>query len=147
LADFKITTGNIFDSKADALVCPVNCVGVMGKGLALSFKRKFPGLHENYSRACEEGGFTIGSIHAYESLNRVILSLPTKLHWRNPSEVEYVRDGLKGLVAATRSLNIKSIALPMLGCGCGGLDFDLDVYPLMVDILSSTDLDYEIYVN
>jgi O-acetyl-ADP-ribose deacetylase (regulator of RNase III) len=129
--------GNLLTAQVDALVNPVNTVGVMGKGLALQFKNAFPENFTSYERACKAGEIVIGRMHIVRRLAspRFIINFPTKKNWRQPSKVEYVRDGLRDLVAQIRALGITSIAVPSLGCGNGGLDWS-DVKPLIVDALA-----------
>ena len=116
-------TGNLLEANVDALVNPVNTEGVMGKGLALQFKKAFPDSFANYERACKAGEVHVGRMHVVERLlaPRVIINFPTKKTWRQPSKLEFVRDGLVDLVAVVRRLGIQSLAVPPLGCGNGGL--------------------------
>ncbi|ADO68851.1 type II toxin-antitoxin system antitoxin DNA ADP-ribosyl glycohydrolase DarG [Stigmatella aurantiaca] len=125
--------GNLLTAEVDALVNTVNTEGVMGKGLALQFKKAFPENFVSYERACKAGEVVPGRMHIVHRLAspRFIINFPTKKHWRNPSKLEYVRDGLRDLVTHVRKLGIQSIAIPPLGCGNGGLDW-ADVKPLIV---------------
>jgi len=124
MIEFK--TGNILDANVDAIVNPVNCIGVMGKGLALQVKNAFPTAFETYKCACSRGEVKCGKMHVcVNNFNQhvcAIINFPTKSHWREPSRLEYVIEGLNDLVHIVRELNLKSIAIPKLGCGCGGLD-------------------------
>ena len=126
--------GNLFEAKVEALVNAVNTVGVMGKGIALLFKQRFPENYHAYAAACSAGKVRVGEmfITAGGELNgpRWIIKFPTKQHWRQPSQLEWVRDGLLSLKEVIREKNIKSIALPALGCGNGGLDWAV-VRPLI----------------
>jgi len=124
--------GNLLEADVDALVNPVNTQGVMGKGLALQFKNAFPDVFQSYVDACKAGELVMGKIHTVRRsmAPRFILNFPTKKHWRNPSKLEYVRDGLDDLVQQVHALGIQSIAVPPLGCGLGGLDWE-DVRPLI----------------
>ena len=126
-------SGNMLTAEVDALVNPVNTDGVMGKGLALQFKKAFPDAFVEYERACKAGDVAVGSMHVVTRLAspRFIINFPTKKHWRHPSKLEYVRDGLQDLVAQVRERGIRSLAVPPLGCGNGGLDWS-DVRPLIV---------------
>lgn len=126
--------GNLLAADVDALVNTVNTEGVMGKGLALQFRKAFPENFTSYERACKEGQVEVGRMHVVQRLAspRFIVNFPTKKHWRQPSKLEYVRDGLRDLVARVRALGIESIAVPPLGCGNGGLDWSA-VKPLIVD--------------
>ena len=124
------TKGNMMTSSADALVNTVNTVGVMGKGIALQFKEEFPRNFITYKVACSSGELTPGKLLITKELNsngeeKIIINFPTKLHWRNPSKYEYITEGLKELVKAISEHYIKSIAIPPLGCGNGGLDWNI----------------------
>lgn len=125
----KETSGNLFNSNAEALVNAVNCVGVMGKGIALQFKQKFPAEYfKAYKIACQNGELAIGKVQIFELKNtntnpNFIINFPTKNHWREPSKIEYIESGLRSLVEAIEQYKIKSIAMPALGCGLGGLDY------------------------
>jgi O-acetyl-ADP-ribose deacetylase (regulator of RNase III) len=117
--------GNIFDlsTSVNALVNPVNCVGVMGKGLALAFKHKYPENYKFYIDSCEKGNVKIGSMLVYKTCNfpEYIINFPTKQHWKNNSELYMIEKGLIALVQTIKDLKICSIAIPHLGCGLGGL--------------------------
>jgi O-acetyl-ADP-ribose deacetylase (regulator of RNase III) len=125
----KETAGNLFQSNAEALINAVNCVGVMGKGIALQFKQKFSAEYFNaYKIACQNGELAIGKVQVFELKNvqtnpRFIINFPTKNHWREPSKIEYIESGLQSLVEAVECYKIKSIAMPAIGCGLGGLDY------------------------
>lgn len=125
--------GNLLTADVDALVNTVNTEGVMGKGLALQFRKAFPEAFTSYEQACKAGTVEVGRMHVVRRLAspRFIVNFPTKKHWRQPSKLSYVRDGLRDLVAQVRALGIKSIALPPLGCGNGGLEW-AEVKPLIV---------------
>ena len=122
--------GNILKSTAKCLVNPVNCEGVMGKGLALQIKQNYPHTFESYKKACNEGKLSIGRVHTFFEEGKYIISIPTKVRWREPSRLEYVEIGLKEMMEIIKILPIYTVALPALGCGNGGLDWD-DVKPLM----------------
>jgi O-acetyl-ADP-ribose deacetylase (regulator of RNase III) len=120
-------SGSIFDSEAVALVNPVNTVGVSGKGLALEFKKRYPGAFKLYKDRCDAGLIKIGSVHLVhvsEDNPRFIVNFPTKRDWRKPSRMSYIQDGLYDMFMAIDELCIESIAIPALGCGLGGLDWD-----------------------
>jgi len=123
----KYVTGNIFESDAEALVNTVNTVGVMGKGIALGFKKRYPENFKIYADACKRNEFEIGMLLVTETqdLNgkKIIINFPTKRHWRNPSEYEYIEEGAKELVKIIKEKDIKSIAIPPLGAGNGGLNW------------------------
>jgi O-acetyl-ADP-ribose deacetylase (regulator of RNase III) len=124
----RYAQGNLLEAPTEALVNPVNEVGVMGKGIALLFRGAFPENTRAYEAACRTGEVQVGRmlVTANASLlgPRWIINFPTKKHWRNPSELEWVREGLKDLVRVVREQGIRSIALPALGCGNGGLPWE-----------------------
>lgn len=124
--------GNLLADDADAVVNTVNTVGVMGKGIALQFKRAFPEMFRDYERAAQAGELKIGQMHVWETGSltgpRVIINFPTKRHWRARSRISDIDAGLVDLVRVVQDLGIHSIALPPLGCGNGGLDW-ADVAP------------------
>jgi O-acetyl-ADP-ribose deacetylase (regulator of RNase III) len=124
----QLTRGNILKADAEALVNTVNCVGFMGKGIALQFKKAYPDNFESYRKACAAGEVQPGRMHSFEirsMLNpRYIINFPTKRDWRANSRYEDIASGLTALVAEVRRLKITSIAVPPLGCGLGGLDWN-----------------------
>ncbi len=126
---------NLLGADAEALVNTVNTVGVMGKGIALQFKKKFPGNFKAYERACKNEKVRVGKMFtvSLDSLTnpQYIINFPTKQHWKGRSRIEYVRDGLEDLLSEIERLDIHSIALPPLGCGNGGLDWESEVRPLI----------------
>jgi O-acetyl-ADP-ribose deacetylase (regulator of RNase III) len=125
-------TGDLLRADADALVNPVNCVGVMGKGLAAQFKRAFPAAFDSYRAACRRGDVVPGRMHIFETgattAPRYLVHFPTKRHWRDKSRLGDIEAGLTALVDDVKRLGIRSIAVPPLGCGLGGLDWN-DVRP------------------
>lgn len=142
--------GDIFDSKASCLVNPVNCVGVMGKGLALQFRRRYPEMYEWYREQCANHMIQPGQVAFWASKKRpnpVICLFPTKNHWREPSTVQMIDEGLAAFVKYAPEMKVTSCAFPMLGCGLGGLDFARHVRPLIETHLSVTDFDTEVYVS
>lgn len=126
--------GNLLDADVEALVNTVNTVGVMGKGLALQFKRRFSSNFEVYAGACHRGEVQVGRMLVVGTTGharpRYIINFPTKKHWRDPSQLEYIRTGLVALVSEVKTRGIRSIAIPPLGCGNGGLAWS-DVRPLI----------------
>lgn len=121
------TTGDIFESRAEALVNPVNCVGVMGKGLALQFKRRFPSNFTRYQEACRQQLVKPGRMLVVRhelGLPRFIINFPTKRDWRDASRLQDISLGLSDLVLVVRDCLISSIAIPALGCGLGGLSWE-----------------------
>jgi len=126
--------GNILRADAEALVNTVNCVGFMGKGIALQFKKAHPDNYDAYKKACDTGEVQPGRMFIYETGSMInpkyIINFPTKRHWKGKSLLEDVKAGLKTLNDEVRKRNIKSIAVPPLGCGLGGLQWDV-VKPLI----------------
>jgi len=121
-----IKNGDIFNSDCEALVNPVNCLGVMGAGLALKFKQKFPDMYKEYRYHCKMGYIKIGRIYSlYPSKNGdpKILNFPTKYHWRDSSDILNIALGMRDILDYIELKNIESIAIPALGCGLGGLDW------------------------
>lgn len=141
----KILLGNIFDSKCSTLVNTVNCVGVMGKGIALDFKKKYPGMFDEYQTLCKEGRVKPGQPYLYRDLaGNSIINFPTKDNWRSPSKFSYITKGLKWFQQSYQELGITSVAFPPLGCGNGGLKWD-DVGPEMYRALKDLPIEIEIY--
>jgi O-acetyl-ADP-ribose deacetylase (regulator of RNase III) len=143
------TIGDIFASDAEALVNPVNCVGVMGKGLALAFKKRFPRNFESYADACRVGMLRPGKVYVVplwaKARPRYIINFPTKRHWREPSRSEDIAAGLADLVAVIREHDIRSVAIPALGCGLGGLSWQ-DVHQQITDAAAGIpDVDVTLY--
>lgn len=138
----KFTTGNLLESNAEALVNTVNTVGVMGKGIALMFKERFPANMEAYARACEEKKVTVGKVFVTETGAllgpRWIVNFPTKQHWRSPSKLQWIEDGLKDLREFILENNVSSIAIPPLGAGNGGLEWS-EVLPKIESALGDLD--------
>ncbi len=132
----EIAGGNILEADAEALVNTVNCVGFMGKGIALQFKQAFPANFRAYELACHAGKVVPGSMFIYDNgrlINpRYLINFPTKRHWRGKSLIGDIRSGLRALTADVRRLGVRSIAIPPLGCGLGGLDWG-EVRPLIED--------------
>ena len=125
----KFIKGNLLESEAEALVNTVNTVGVMGKGIALQFKNQFPANYKTYIKACKNNEFHIGELLVTEEQSllggsKIIINFPTKTEWRKPSEYSYIEKGLVSLVKLINERKIKSIAIPPLGAGHGGLDWD-----------------------
>ncbi len=131
---FEFKQGNLLEEKAEALVNTVNCVGVMGKGIALQFKQAYPENFRHYEKACKASEVQPGRMFTVATgslLNpRYIINFPTKRHWRNNSKIEDIKNGLVALVQQVERLDITSIAMPALGCGNGGLNW-ADVKPLI----------------
>lgn len=133
--------GNLLTTDADALVNTVNTVGVMGKGIALQFKRAFPENYKAYKRACDQGNVQLGQMFIWDAgalapgKPRFVINFPTKRHWRSKSTLAIIRTGLDDLVRQLRDLPVTSLAVPPLGCGHGGLRWE-EVRPIIVEALS-----------
>ena len=135
----------MFESKCSTIVNAVNCVGVMGKGIALEFKKRYPAMYRDYVEKCDAGEVKPGKPYVYENHDGTkILNFPTKDHWRSPSKLSYVMDGLEWFVTNYESYGISSIAFPALGCGNGGLTWKV-VGPIMYHKLSKLPIEIEIY--
>jgi O-acetyl-ADP-ribose deacetylase (regulator of RNase III) len=147
----RYTTGNLLDADVDVLVNTVNCVGVMGKGIALQFRKAWPENYEEYRVACERKEVRPGRMFVHETGRlvkpRLIINFPTKRHWKEKSRIEDVASGLDALASEIRERGIESIALPPLGCGNGGLDWGI-VRNLIEDKLRCLgDVEVLIYEN
>lgn len=136
----RFTQGDILRAEAEALVNTVNCVGVMGRGIALQFKNVFPANFKAYEVACQRGEVRPGKMFVFDTGEltwpRYIINFPTKRHWRGKSRIEDIEAGLSALVDEIRTRNIRSIAIPPLGSGLGGLDW-AEVRPLIERALSA----------
>lgn len=137
--------GDMFAKPADAIVNTVNCVGVMGKGVALEFKRRWPANFDEYKSLCDRKELRPGKVfvhHNSDMLDRdswkFLINFPTKDHWKQKSKIDYIDEGLDDFLAQVGNLGIRSVVLPPLGCGNGGLDWE-DVRSLIVRKLSSVD--------
>ena len=145
----RYTTGNILDAEAEALVNTVNCVGVMGRGIALQFKHAFPENNKAYEAACARKAVVPGRMFVFDTgeltLPRYIINFPTKRHWRGKSRMEDILSGLDALTEELRQRGIGSIAVPPLGSGLGGLDW-ADVRPHIERALEALpDVDVVVY--
>lgn len=141
--------GNLLDSDCDILVNTVNCVGVMGKGIALDFKKKYPEMYEKYRQNCNNGLIKTGHVWWWDDKDKRIANFPTKQHWRNPSKIEWIREGLDDLcfhLFKSYPTSQTSIAIPPLGCGNGGLNW-VHVRPLIEEYIGSlNNLKADVYI-
>ncbi|MDD9875296.1 MAG: macro domain-containing protein [Gammaproteobacteria bacterium] len=138
---------NLFDSNAQTLCNAVNTVGVMGAGIAKEFKSRYPEMFADYKQRCEEKRVLIGKPYCWKPADesaRWVLIFPTKRHWRNPSQIEWLESGLQHLTENYKKWGIRSLAMPALGCSLGGLDWK-HVRPLMEKYLDEMDVPVEIY--
>lgn len=138
--------GDIFESSAQSLVVPVNVVGVAGKGLAKAFADRFPTWLKAYKHACETRVFERHGFHVHSlSDGRRIVSLPTKRHWRFPSKIEWIDEGLRRLAEEAETYGITSLAIPAIGCGEGRLRWE-DVRVLIHRYLGVIELPVAVYL-
>jgi O-acetyl-ADP-ribose deacetylase (regulator of RNase III) len=121
---------SLMDSTAQTVVNTVNCVGVMGKGIAAEFKARYPEMYETYREICDQRLLEPGKLWLWKDADQWVLNFPTKVHWRNPSRIEWIELGLQKFVAEYQRRCITEISFPRLGCGNGNLDW-ADVRPLM----------------
>ena len=139
-----IKTGNIFTSKSQTLVNTINCEGVMGAGLALECRLRYPEMYDKYVHLCEEGQIKIGTLWIYKSTDRWILNFPTKNKWRFPSKIEYLQAGLEKFLSTYKDKSIASIAFPLLGADKGGIPQESSLQ-IMTAYLKQADLEVEIF--
>ena len=141
----KLVTGNLFDTEAQTLVNAVNCAGVMGKGIALAFKRRYPAMFADYIARCEDGRVRLGELYLYRGDSfPYILNCPTKKHWRSAAKLEDIADGLAHLEAHYRAWGITSLAVPALGCGAGQLAWGV-VGPVLREALRRLEITVDLY--
>lgn len=141
----NVITGNIFTTKHQTLVNAVNCVGVMGAGIALEYRLRYPLMYEKYVKICEEKKLDTGLLWIYQAGQKKILNFPTKKHWRNPSRVEYIHAGMSKFVDTYKQREIESIAFPLLGADKGGLSSEQSL-DIMLYYLEQIDISVEIYL-
>lgn len=140
-----VRVGDLFASEAQTLVNTVNCVGIMGKGIALEFKNRFPEMFRDYEKRCKAGQVKLGRPYLYKDLvGKWVLNFPTKGHWRSVSRLDDIVSGLRYLIAHYREWGITSIAVPPLGCGHGQLEWKV-VGPTLYRHLSKLGIPVELY--
>lgn len=141
-----ISDRNIFNTQCQTIVNTINCVGVMGKGIALEMKNRYPDMFEKYKTFCDNKLIDIGKLWLYKNPDdKWILNFPTKTHWQYQSEYDYIEKGMQKFIETYKDKNIKSIAFPMLGCSNGGLNEE-KVLEIMMKYFSKCDeLIIEIY--
>ncbi|MDY7106778.1 MAG: macro domain-containing protein [Actinomycetota bacterium] len=148
MTTFTEGSGNLLAADVDALVNTVNTVGVMGKGIALQFKRAYPEMFRAYERACRDGDVQLGQMFVFDAGQLVrprwIINFPTKKHWRSRSKLSDIAAGLDELRRTIEKLDLSSIAVPPLGCGNGGLDWS-DVGPLILEKLDGVDAEVRVF--
>ena len=149
---FEYKQDDILKSDAEAIINTVNCVGIMGKGLAKAFKEKFPENYKKYKKYCDEEKLHPGHMFVTEEQDlflqkKILINFPTKNHWRENSKYEYIEQGLDDLIKVINKYQIKSIAIPPLGCGNGGLDW-VEVHKIISNKLKTlSDVSYYIYAE
>ena len=145
MTTFTSVHGDILVSERKALVNTVNCVGAMGAGLALQFKRAYPEMYRAYRLECRSGLVETGTVRLHNTPDgKKIINFPTKRHWQHPSKMEYIERGLESLRELVVRDGINSLAVPPLGCGLGGLDWQ-EVRPLIVEWLDLPGLEVDIH--
>ena len=138
--------GTVFNTNADAIVCTVNTVGVMGAGIALEFALRYPEMVPDYEEKCKSGELRVGKVKYFKTSDTTIVYFPTKWHFKYPSKIEWIRDALCDFVLNCDNLGIKSIAFPKLGTLNGGLSWK-EVQPLMEQWLDALDIDVYICLD
>ena len=137
--------GNLFNTSCKVIVNTVNCEGIMGKGIALEMKLRFPEMYQKYKEVCDQGLFKPGTLQLWKNSKPWVLNFPTKVSWKNPSEWEYLKLGLEKFATIYKEKEITSIAFPLLGASNGGLE-PVDVKKFMIEYLEKlSDIDVEIY--
>lgn len=134
----KYNKGTVFNTDAEVLINTVNCYGVMGAGIALEFKLRYPDMFIEYEEMCKNNEYKVGRPRLFKCENISILNFPTKNHWRAPSKIEWIEEGLRYFASNYQKVGIKSIAFPKLGTNNGGLSWE-QVKPLMEKYLSKLD--------
>jgi len=140
----KVISGNIFTSNCQTLVNTINCVGVMGAGIALECRLRYPEMHNKYIELCEDKKIDTGLLWIYKSTDRWVLNFPTKKHWKYPSKKEYLYAGLDKFVKTYTDRGIQSIAFPLLGADKGGIPQE-ESLQIMKSYLKDAAIDIEIY--
>jgi len=138
--------GDLFKSEAQTLVNTINCVGAMGKGIALDFKNRYPDMFFKYKELCKDNLIQVGKLWLYKSPDKWILNFPTKKDWRDKSEVSYLTLGLQKFIDTYQEKGITSIAFPLLGVNNGGLDPKLSL-DIMTKYLNLAKIDISIYIK
>jgi O-acetyl-ADP-ribose deacetylase (regulator of RNase III) len=144
MTNLRILKGNIFTSTANVLVNTVNCVGVMGAGIALEFRLRYPKMYLEYVELCKNHKINIGSLWLYKSEKKWILNFPTKTDWKYPSKESYLHEGLKYFIEHYNMHGIQSVAFPLLGAQKGGLDPKRSL-EIMSSYLANLSIPVEIY--
>lgn len=141
-----IEKGDIFRCNVQTLVNTVNCVGVMGKGIAYRFKKEYPDMFEKYEDICQKGLLNVGKLWLYKTNSKWILNFPTKTDWRFSSRKEYLEIGLQKFISTYKEKNIQSIAFPLLGANNGNLS-PSDSLEIMLRYLNHCEIPVYVYLN
>lgn len=149
---FKYKVGNILDTECKYILNPVNCVGTMGKGLALQIAKAYPESVDPYKKDCQYGSLSIGHLTSFNAKDgKIIINFPTKDHWRDPSKYRYVESGLENLAFYIEFSGNKnshlSFAIPPLGCGLGGLKYDFVHELIQIYLSEFKTMTFELYVT
>ncbi len=144
MSNVAVVTGNIFRSRAQTCVNTINCVGVMGAGIAFEYRLRYPEMFQQYRLLCEQGQIAIGKLWIYKAADRWVLNFPTKKHWRYPSQEDFLHIGLEKFMGSYKSRGISSVAFPLLGAQMGGLSAERSL-EIMLDHLSPCAIPVEIY--
>jgi O-acetyl-ADP-ribose deacetylase (regulator of RNase III) len=140
----KIITGNIFTTNCDVIVNTVNCVGVMGAGIALECRLRYPDMYVKYKSLCKRNLIEVGKLWLYKSDEKWILNFPTKRDWKFPSKAEFIHKGLQKFIEVYEQKDIQSIAFPMLGADKGGIKVEATL-SLLQEYLDPLPIDIELY--
>jgi O-acetyl-ADP-ribose deacetylase (regulator of RNase III) len=144
MSELRIICGNIFTSKCQTIVNTVNCVGVMGAGIALECRLRYPDMYQQYSTLCNDGKINIGTLWIYKAPERWLLNFPTKEHWKYPTKEEYLHAGLRKFMDTYEDRGIQSVAFPVLGAQNGGLEPTRSI-EIMEAYLRDCSIQVEIY--
>ena len=144
MQSLKVLKGNIFTTDCQTIVNTVNCVGVMGAGIALEFKLRYPDMDQKYTSLCQQGLLDTGKLWIYKTTSRWVLNFPTKKHWKDPSRESYLHAGLQKFLETYKEKEIHSIAFPLLGSQHGGIDPEKSL-EIMTFYLSQCSIPVEIY--
>jgi len=142
----KYFEGTVFNVKCEAMVNTINCVGVMGAGIALEFALRYPNMYNDYIQRCKGKEVNVGRVYAYKEKDTMIINFPTKWHFKYPSPLSWIEQGLKDFANKYKEYNIKSVAFPKLGTLNGGLDWD-KVRRIMEKYLQNLDIDVYICLD
>ncbi|HHQ4498981.1 TPA: macro domain-containing protein [Aeromonas hydrophila] len=144
MSNVSVVTGNIFCSRAQTCVNTINCVGVMGAGIAFEYRLRYPDMFQQYRALCEQGQFSIGKLWIYKAADRWVLNFPTKKHWRYPSQEDFLHAGLEKFMRTYESRGISSVAFPLLGAQMGGVSAERSL-EIMLHHLGTCAIPVEIY--